>query len=168
MKKILAAMLFVMIAFGFGLGSAWAANSLKAGSGGLSAGVDEDFVISGRYFLQDDLAVLADLGIGIKGGDAEGIDLGIGGGVRKYLTTEDFAPFVGGSLFYRTTQDGDQTELSLLGNFGAEFFLHKQVSIEGSVGFGYFSEKTTVGPVSFKETTIGTRSFGVGLNFYFF
>jgi hypothetical protein len=167
MKRLVLIVLVVIVVMSFGIGSALAANSLKQGAAGINVNVDDDFVIKGKYFVTKDVAVLAGFGFGVKGDDAEGTDFGIGGGIRKYLSTEDFAPFVGASIFYRTTQDGDQEDWNILGEFGAEYFMHKQFSIEGSVGFGYFSSETTVGAFDYKETTFGTQRFGLSLNFYF-
>ena len=108
---------------------------------------NDSFVISGKYFVLKDIAVLAGFGFGAKGGDAKGTDLGIGVGARKYLKTGDFAPFAGGSIFYSNTKDGNQKDMNIMGEFGAEYFLHRQFSVEGSVGFGYTSSET--------ETTTG-------------
>jgi hypothetical protein len=128
-------------------------------------------VISGKDFVLKDVAVLAGFGFGAQGGDAKGTDLGIGAGARKYLEIDDFAPFAGGSIFYSKTRDGNQKDMSIMGEFGAEYFLHKQSSIEGSVGFGYTSSETetTAGTVTtkFKDTTIGTQRFALSFNFYF-
>jgi hypothetical protein len=80
--------------------------------------------------------VLAVFGFGSKGGDAKGTDLGIGVGARKYLKIDDFASFAGDSLFYSNTQDGNQKDMSIMGEIGAEYFLHRRFGAEGSVGFG--------------------------------
>ncbi len=172
MKRFVIALLATAFILGIGIGSASAASSstsLKQGEVGMSVDVNNDFVLSGRYFILNDLAVIAQFGFGIKGEDGEGTDIGIGGGVRKYLRTDDLAPFVGGSIFYRSTQDGDVKNLAVLGEFGAEYFLHKQFSVEGSVGFGYLRDETTnaVGTTT-TVTTVGTQRFGLSLNFYFF
>ncbi len=130
------------------MASASAANSLHEGTIGFNIDAvnsSNSFILTGKYFVLNDLAVLAGFGFGAKGGDASGTDFGIGAGVRKYLKTEDFAPFAGGSIFYSTTKDGDQKDFSLLGEFGAEYFLHKQFSVEGSIGFGYTSSETDTG-----------------------
>ncbi len=171
-RTIIAAMVVVMI-LSIGAGAATAANSLKQGTIGLNVNVNDDFLISGKYFIMKDLAVLAGLGIGIKGGDAKGTDIGMGAGARKYLRTDDFATFVGGFLFYSSTQDSNQKALRLMGEFGAEYFLNKEFSIEGSAGFGYTSQETKtpaapgVAATSNKETTVGTQRFGLSVNFYF-
>jgi hypothetical protein len=169
MKKVVIVVVVMVMVMGIGIGSASAANSLQQGTIGFNINAvnsDNDFVITGKYFILKDLAVLAGLGFGIKGGDAEGTDFGIGAGIRKYLKTEDFAPFVGGSIFYSTTRDGDQEDLSLMVDFGAEYFLHKQFSVEGSIGVGYTSSETTDGQ-SYKETTFGTQKAILSFNFYF-
>lgn len=167
MKRLVFIVLVVIVVMSFGIGSALAANSIKQGSAGINVNVSDDFVLWGKYFVMKDLAVLAGFGVGAKGGDANGTDFGIGGGVRKYLRVDDFAPFVGGSAFYSTTQDGDQKDWKIMGEFGAEYFMHKQFSVEGSVGFGFISSERTVGAVNTKETTFGTQRFGLSLNFYF-
>jgi hypothetical protein len=57
--------------------------------------------------------VLAGFGFGAKDGDANGADFGISAGLRKYLKIDDFAPLAGGSIFYSTTQEGDQKDMSM-------------------------------------------------------
>jgi hypothetical protein len=173
-KRLLVVVVALAMVLGIGIGNASAANSLQAGTFGFNVDAfnsNDSFVISAKYLILKDLAVLAGFGFGAKGGDADGTDVGIGGGVRKYLTIEDFAPFVGGTIFYSRTRDGDQKDMSVMGEFGAEYFLHKQFSVEGGVGFGYTSSKTrtTTGAVTttFKDTTIGTQRVALSFNFYF-
>jgi hypothetical protein len=63
----------------------------------------------------------------------------------------------------------------LLAEAGAEYFLHKQFSIEGKVGFGYtLQDRTTTSTVGLTQTTrtvrttdIGTERLGISFNFYF-
>ncbi len=166
MKRLLTAMLTVVM-FGALTANASAANGLKAGAFSFGVNVNDDFVLSGKYFVANDLAILALFGLGQKGGDASGTDLGIGAGIRKYLSTEDFAPFFGGVVSYRSTRDGDLKETSIMGLFGAEYFFEKRFSVEGNVGFGYTSTDTTTGPTTVTENTLGTQRFGLNLNFYF-
>jgi len=169
MKNILIVVVVMAMVMGIGVGSASAANSLQQGTIGFNINAvnnNDNFVITGKYFVLKDLAVLAGFGFGAKGGDASGTDFGIGAGLRKYLKTDDFAPFVGGSLFYSTTKDGNQKDFSIIAEFGAEYFLHKQFSVEGSIGFGYTSSDTTDG-TNYKETTIGTQKAAISFNFYF-
>ncbi len=169
MKRLVIVILAAAMILGIGIGSASAANSLKRGEVGMSVDVNNDFVLSARYFILNDLAVIGQFGFGVKGEDGEGTDFGIGGGVRKYPKMDDLAPFVGGTIFYRTTDDNNVKNLAVLGEFGAEYFLHKQFSVEGSVGFGYLRDETTnaVGTKT-TVTTVGTQRFGLSLNFYFF
>jgi hypothetical protein len=170
MKKIVIVAVVMAMVLGIGIGGASAANSLQQGTIGFNINAvnsSNDFVITGKYFVLKDLAVLAGFGFGIKGGDAEGTDFGIGAGIRKYLKTDDFAPFVGGSIFYTTTQDGDREDLSILAEFGAEYFLHKQFSVEGSIGIGYTSSETDTATTNYKDTTFGTQKAAISFNFYF-
>jgi hypothetical protein len=168
MNKLMVIVLALVMAIGFGAGSASAANSLRQGAFGLNVDVNNDFVLTGKYFLTRDVAALASFGVGLRGGDESGTDIALGGGVRKYLKVEDFAPFVGGTIFYDSSRD--QKSFSLLGEFGAEYFLDRQFSIEGKVGFGYTSETiTTPGPAStsVKTTDFGTERAGISFNYYF-
>jgi len=174
MKKVVIVAVVMAMVMGIGIGSASAANSLQKGTIGFNINAvnsSEDFVITGKYFVLKDLAVLAGFGFGAKGGDAKGTDLGIGAGIRKYLKIDDFAPFAGGSVFYAKTRDGAQKDMSIMGEFGAEYFLHKQFSVEGSIGLGYTSSETetTTGAVTTKnkDTTIGTQKTAISFNFYF-
>ncbi len=170
MRRLITVVLAAALIFGIGIGTASAAtNSLKQGTVGLSVDVNNDFILEGRFFVLNDLAILGQFGFGIKGEDGEGTDIGLGVGIRKYLRSEDLAPFVGGNIFYSSTEDGNVKDLSILGLFGAEYFLHKQFSVEGNVGFGYTSEETK-NPVTGTKTTItnvGTARLGLSLNFYF-
>jgi hypothetical protein len=132
-KKVLIVAMVLFMVMGIGIANASAANSLKEGTVGFNVDAvnnGDSFLISGRYFVLRDLAVLAGFGFGAKGGDAKGTDLGIGVGIRKYLKLDDFAPFAGASLFYSTTKDGDQKNMSIPGEFVAEYFLHRQFSVE--------------------------------------
>ncbi len=167
MKRTVVIALALVMMMGIGIGNASAANSLKAGTIGLNFDVNNDFMITGKYLILKDLAVLAGFGFGAKGGDAKGTDVAVLGGVRKYLKTDDFAPFVGGGIAYRSTQDSAQKDLAVMAEAGAEYFLGKQLSIEGSIGFGYTSTETKAPLAKFKDTTIGTQRAGLSANFYF-
>jgi hypothetical protein len=179
MKKIVVIAVALVMVLCIGIGSASAENSLKQGTIGMNVDVTDNFVLTGKYLIMNDLAILADFGIGVKGDDGKGTDIGIGGGVRKYLKMDDFAPFVSGTLFYSETDDGDSKNLSILGDFGAEYFLHKQFSIEGRVAFGYTRQETTTStpgfigtvPVTTSKTTtvstFGTDRATISFNFYF-
>jgi hypothetical protein len=167
-------------------GNASAANSLNAGTMGLNVsfinstaigGIDTPsiFMINGRYFTSKDMAIEAGIGISVNDSgqpnSSTHTDIGFLAGVRKYIKTEDFAPFVGGRIQYLSTQqnNNDVTDWYLGVEAGAEYFLAKQFSLEGAVGFGYASSEyqTTPGGPTYKATTFGTRSYNVGANFYF-
>jgi hypothetical protein len=153
--------------------SVQAANSLKQGTIGMSLGFNngslhDAVTISGRYFVMDTMAVIADFGFAKQNGDQGGSFVLIGVGARKYLKKEDFAPFVGGSFRYEKNKIQDNTEMfGIFGDFGAEYFFSKELSVEGSVGIGLESvEDNTVNP-SQDYTIFGTTSSGVRVNFYF-
>jgi hypothetical protein len=89
--------------------------------------------------------------------------------VRKYFKTDEFAPFIEGKFTYASEdieiKGVDRTTAEFAANFGAEYFLHKQFSIEGSVGLGF-------GTVNDKNsgqdyTYFGTHTVGLSANFYF-
>ena len=168
-------------------GNASAANSLNTGAMGLNAGFTNaasisgsggapaDFMINGRYFIGKDMAVMAGVGLSINDSGApansKSTDVGFMAGIRKYIKTDDFAPFVGGKFQYLSTRQGtnDVTDFSFGVEAGAEYFLAKQFSLEGSVGFGYASSesKPAAGGTTTKATALGSRSYNVGANFYF-
>jgi len=167
MKRTVIVVLALAMMTCIGIGSASAANSLNARTIGLNFDVNNDFMLTGKFFILNDLAVLAGFGVGAKGGDAKGTDVAVLAGARKYLRTDDFAPFAGGEIEYRTTQNSCQKDLAVAAKAGAEYFLGKQLSIEGSIGFGYMSTETKAPLAKFKDTTIGTQKAGLSANFYF-
>jgi len=138
-------------------------------------GTPSSFVISGRYLISKDMAVLAGVGLQMNDSGAatnnKSTDIGFMGGIRKYSRTDDFCPFVGGKLQYLSTRQGgnDVTDFALIAEAGAEYFLGKQFSLEGSVGGGYASResKPVGGVVSTKATGFGSATFNVSANFYF-
>ena len=191
MKKIAIVAVVVVMMMGLA-GSAFAANSLAQGSKGISVGFGNDVFnqpnmptgpttntqnpvvdLSGRFFVAKDVALTLGAGLQLNSGDAEGTYLSLSFGARKYLSTNDFAPFVGGQVSY-TTYDAknaagakiaDATIFDLVGFVGAEYFFNKQFSVEGAIGLG-------LGQVSDDQanndtTYLGTRTLGVKANFYF-
>jgi hypothetical protein len=167
-------------------GNASAANSLATGTMGLNVGFSNatslggsgtpaQFMVNGRYFIGKDLAVEAGVGLSIadngQPANSKYTDVGFMAGVRKYLKSEDLAPFVGARFQYLSTRQNanDVTDVYIGAEAGAEYFLAKQFSLEGSVGFGYGSSesKPVAGGTSVKATALGTMSYNVGANFYF-
>jgi hypothetical protein len=73
--------------------------------------------------------------------DYDSTDFGVSGGIRQYWFTErSFQPFYGGrlSLLHRTINDSEDTAFGLEGLLGGEYFLARNVSMLGEVGFGVF------------------------------
>jgi hypothetical protein len=180
MKRTVIVALVAVLMMGIGIGNASAANSLSAGTVGINITTSpDDLLINGKVFVANSVALLAGLGFGAKGGDAKGTDFAVLIGARKYFGNADFVPFAGGGIEYRATEDSTFKQTAVVGQFGAEYFLNKQFSIEGNVGFGYTAEEkestttTVVGATvvttksKVKATNIGTHSSAVSVNFYF-
>jgi hypothetical protein len=157
--------------------AAMADNSLQTGAKALSFGVsNSDILISGRYLLQSDLAVLAGVGFSHSSNNDSTSDYGLTAGIRKYLKTADLAPFVGGVISYRrndiivptggggTDVESEKT-FSIDGVGGLEYFVAKQVSVEAQVGIGLSSIHNVDGTGE-DQTNIGTFSSAVTVNFY--
>lgn len=169
-KGLVVVMAMLMVTFATA-GNAWAESSLREGAFGFTVKVvnfdeeldNEDSMISGRYLIQDNMAVLAGFGLNFRGRDADGTDVALMGGIRHYLNTSSFAPFVGGYLEHHRYNDGDSKVTSLVGEFGVEYFLARQFSIEGSIGLGYTLKDE--GPADFSR--LGTRRSGVSITYYF-
>jgi len=138
-------------------------------------GTPSVFMLEGKYSIKKDLTVLAGAGLQISdngtAANSKYTNIGLMGGIRKYLKTEDLAPFFGGKLLYLSTRQGnnDVTDFALIAEGGAEYFLAKQFSLEGSIGFGYASRDSqpVAGGPSVKATGFGTTTFNLSANFYF-
>jgi hypothetical protein len=176
MKKI--ALAGATLALVLATGSSFAENSLNAGTLGLTVAVvpatvdfgggvnQNDSMVGGKYFVGKDLAVLAGVGFATGGpSGASTTQLRIMGGVRKYMKTDDFAPFVGGIVDYASlsTAPANYSSFTVAAQAGAEQFLSKHFSVEGSVAFGFSS----VSAAGVSATYIGTSTAGVGINLYF-
>jgi hypothetical protein len=167
--------LFVVIGFGLVTAvTASAENDLRTGAKALSFGIVDNrgIEISGRLFVNNDLAVLGGIGLAHTSNDESTTDFSLSAGIRKYLAKSDLAPFVGGVLSFSRngfeTPAGVESEktFEVAGVFGAEYFFAKQVSAEAQAGLGISDIKNVSG--SDKDATrIGTFSSGVTVNFYF-
>ncbi len=186
MKRLIIIVLTLVMAAGIGVGTASAANSLEQGNINISVGMGDsifnnkeavvmDIVdLSARYLVMKDLAIVGGFGLQVGGGDIDSTYFSFTGGVRKYLNTNDFAPYVGGQLTYATVKVEndlgativDQSIVDLSAMFGAEYFVGPQFSFEGSVGIG-FGQSSDDTVVNGDETYFGTRTVGVKANFYF-
>jgi hypothetical protein len=142
-------------------------NSLRKEAVAVSADLtDETFVLGGRFFIQDDVALLGRIGLEmVDVGDNSGTNYRIGVGMRKYLNRTDLAPFVGGNIDlaseYDPGADDDLSGFDLDVNAGLEYFLHKRISVEGEVGILYSDRSDGV-----DTTTFGTFTSGIGVNAY--
>ena len=190
MKKFIVVAAAVVMIMGLA-GSAMAANSLAQGSTAISVGMGDSYFvhslapmsdvylnnvvdISGRYFIAKDIALYGGFGLQLNSGDYDGTYFSFTAGVRKYMSTNDFAPFIGGQLSYITADaDGptgakiaDITVIDLAALFGAEYFFSKNFSLEGAVGFGIGQVDNSL-PGGGDSTYLGTRTVGVHANFYF-
>jgi len=196
MKKIMIIAVAVLMLASL-TGSALAANSLASGSKAISIGFGDSVLnhvasptdqnqntppvdISGRFFVAKDMAITAGFGFQMNSGDVEGTYIGFNVGIRKYLKTDDFAPFVGGQFSYMTYDAkldvpgagkyADFSAFELAAMVGAEYFLGKQFSIEGSIGVAIGQMETDFinGARQNADTTyLGTKNLGVKANFYF-
>lgn len=180
MKKIIfaAALVFGIISAGSALAaptSGYFGINIDLANSTSPLGTPSDYLIKGKYFISKDLAIHA--GLGMKMSDtgaptnSKSTDFGFMGGVRKYFKTDDFSTFMGGKLQYLSLQVGtnDVTDLALMFEAGAEYFLAKQFSVEGAIGGGYSSResKPVAGGVKTKATGLGTATFSTSVNYYF-
>lgn len=190
MKKLIVVAAAVVMIMGLA-GSAFAANSLAQGSKGISVGMGDSVLshklapldgftgvqdvvdISGRMFVSKDMALYGGFGLQLNSGDEEGTYLSLTVGARKYLSTNDFAPFVGGQLTYATVDADnaagvtvvDVSIFDIAALFGAEYFLNKNFSVEGAIGIGLGQWSDDLANAD--GTYFGTRTVGVHANFYF-
>ena len=192
MKKtaIIAVVVFMMAAPS---GSAFAANSLAQGSKGISVGFGDSVFsntaipgvqggtnvqnnvvdITGRYFMGKDFALYGGFGLQLNSSDYDGTYFSLKFGARKYLSTNDFAPFVGAQLSYVSedmknpagTKITDLTVVDLAALFGAEYFFSKNFSVEGAIGVGLGQASNDLN--NSDTTYLGTRTVGVHATFYF-
>ncbi len=185
MKKFVKVSSAVALALGLGMGSAHAENSLQSGNFALNVSVSDyfmsgavsntnantstPFMINGKVMVANDMAITAGIGLGIWGGDApsKGTDIGIKGGFRKYLKTADFAPFFGANLQYISYNDSNSKDLKLMAEFGGEYFLSRQFSIEGAARAGFAQHEDTFGATTTKTNMFGTFGAGLSVNYYF-
>ncbi len=177
MKKLLIVAVTLVMVMGLA-GGAFAAGSFSKGNTAFSVGFGDSILgqtgvamITGKYFIDRDMAVLAGFGLQTSSGDYDSNFFGFNIGARKYLKTDDLATFLQGMLSYekvKVTAPGftavNEKVIDISGGFGAEYFFSRQFSVEGSVGIG-------IGMVDEANNTdysyIGTRTAGVSANFYF-
>ena len=131
---------------------------------GFTVNTTSNTMISGKIFTDKNTAILGGLGL-IKTGSAT--DIYAMGGVRKYVIKDaksTFLPFIGGRTWYSSLKSMNVKSYGLMGEAGAEFFLDRQFSIEGMVGFGYGKSMFSAGSSS---SRLETATFSLAANFYF-
>lgn len=155
----------------FAAAPARAENSLRTGEVGVTGEVaDSSIVLSARYLLQNMLAVLGRVGfehVSVDNGeDHSGTSYHLGVGLRKYLAEADLAPMMGVDADvvqeYDAFSDEDADGFALSGYVGAEYFVHRRVSVEGRVGL-QLSTSDNGADVS----RLGTFTSAVGVTAYF-
>lgn len=190
MKKLIVVAVALVMVMGL-VGSASAANSLRSGAMGINVGMGDSIFsnssmqgsitsatgayihgvvnVTGKYMLNNELALLAGFGLQSDTGDADASYFGIAFGIRSYTRVDDFAPFFQGKFTYESLKVDpavvDATAFDFSIGFGAEYFFHKQFSVEGNVGIGFGTVSDDVTNVD--DTYFGTRTVGVSANFYF-
>jgi len=177
-RKFIKAFVVVMTVGLAMAGTASAENSLKSGAKALSFGIKDNngIEVSGRLFVNHDVAVLAGIGLDHKSNDETTTDYSLSGGFRKYIGMADLAPFLGvNASFTRRevivnavptgTDVKSEGTFGLDANFGLEYFFARQVSAEAQVGLGLSSVHHVNGSDA-NVTELGTFSSGVTVNFY--
>lgn len=180
MKKVVFAALVVAMGMGFGTGSAFAAGNSIANGKSLSVGLSDNPLVGGKLGIANDLAVLGGIGLTTtSGGGSSTTNLLLEGGIRKYLKVDDFAPFAdaGVGINSNSGNGSSNTDWFLFARVGAECFLTKQFSIEGSAGLNLGSTQqttTSTNPITGASvqststvTSFGTQTFGLSANYYF-
>lgn len=130
---------------------------------GLSVSASSNTMIAGKYFLDDEFAILGGLGLSNR---ESATDLYFMGGLRKYMrkNSSEFVPFVGGKGWYSSIKSANVSTFGLAAEAGAEYFLNKHFSFEGTVAAGYASTSPNSGA---STSTFGTTVYGLAFNFYF-
>lgn len=146
--------------------------STQAPGAGLGQG-NPNFLMTGKYVLQSDMALLMGFGFGSNSAtppapaaSTSSTDISFLIGARKYFSAGDLSPFIGGRFDYISV--GGATTVSAVAfaaEAGAEYFLNKHFSLEGSVGAGYTS--ADLGAAQGKRSFFGTNNYGLSANFYF-
>jgi hypothetical protein len=123
-------------------------------------------MITGKFFTQNDLALLG--GFGLVNTSGAGTDIYLMAGIRKYIKTDkqsaNFVPFVGGRLWHSTVNSVGTNGWGLSAEGGAEYFLSRHFSLEGLVSAGYGSNTPSGGSAT---STLSTTVYSLGANLYF-
>lgn len=152
MKRIALFTLFAMLSFSI---SCFA----QKGKWGLS--MTNANTIGAAYFLEDNMRLGAEVGFQSVSNGGSSTDLSVGVGLWYYLAkVENLNTFVGGGIGFGSNSGGGQTSssLSIMGQYGAEYWVSSKIGVNGYIGVGYGSS----GPSGAKTSTLSTIS-GIGL-----
>jgi hypothetical protein len=134
----------------------------------LSTATATNPMISGKYFVQKNLAVLGGFGLVNSNSGGGTTDMYLMAGVRRYLTqyvrASDLIPFVGARYSHSSVSSAGTNEFTLAAECGMEYYLSKRLSLEGLVS-GSYDSKTPSGGSAI--TTLSTTVYSIGANFYF-
>lgn len=128
-------------------------------------------LILAKYFLSKEWALKAGLAA-LKTDDGAGTSNSsstfFGGviGVNKYWSRGVYAPFIG--IQTGRVRGNDTNTTAILTNFevqgGLEYFMHRNFSLQGQVGFGIETREVTGAS---RQTVFGTSGLNVSANIYF-
>jgi hypothetical protein len=125
-------------------------------------------LISAGYFLQDQLALEAGIGLAFDG-ERDSNGLGIRLGLDKYFSSERLSPFAGGYVLFEINPDAlasagwKGSRITFGGQWGLNYFILKNLAVAGSIG----GELLLNSPKDLDNSTKLT-SFTSGLKFRFF
>lgn len=154
----------LMVATANAFASNMGGGNLSKGKRGLSVSTSSNTMLSGKYFVGNEKAVL--VGFGLLN-NAAGTDIYLMGGGRKYFSsnnTTNVVPFIGGRGWYSSLKSANASTLGASAEAGAEYFFEKNFSIEGLVSLGFASTTPSGGS---STSTFGTSLYALGANFYF-
>lgn len=139
--------------------------------------------LRGRYFLKDQLALRASLGLGYEYSDKNSTEssktsLALGVGIEKHFKgTRRLSPYIGAELQFQVTQEEmklPQTAtqesndygpgLNLF--FGADYYILPHIYVGAEAGLGLANRTVDRAGITYSHTTIGTDFIG-GLRFGF-
>jgi hypothetical protein len=118
--------------------------------------------IGGAYYIQDNLRLNAQVGFQSISGSGSSTDLSLGVGLWYTLAKLDnLTTFAGGGIGIGSTSGGgvSSSSLSLMGQYGLQYWISPSIGVNGYIGLGYGSS----GPSGAKLSTLSTIS-GIGLD----
>lgn len=142
-------------------------NSLSTGTLGLTVTTSSNSMISGKYLLSNDTALLGGFGL-VNTSNGVGTDIYLMAGIRKYIIkanmADNFVPFMGARVWHSTVNSTNMNGFGISAEGGAEYFLSKHFSLEGLVSANFGSTSPSGGSAT---SQISTSVYSLGANFYF-